>query len=394
MLDTTTKPDNVNNSFSELLDNYEIIRPHRGQIVDGKVVAFTKDAVILDVGAKRDAIVPPREVARLDEMNVDDIDIGDNLPVYITSTSSYEGELIVSIERGLEQLDWEKAETALENEDILLLDVVGYNRGGLLVEFGRLRGFVPNSLVPGLPRGGNESNLLAAKSEMVSGTLAVKVIRVDRAKKRLVLSAKAAESAHRKERLKELQVGEVVTGTVVNAVDFGVFVDLGGVDGLIHKSRLSWEHVSNPREILHQGDEVKVVINDVDVEKERVSLDRRALLPDPWQQFAQTHESGDVLEGTVEGVVDFGAFVKLSDQITGLVHASELYQGISHSPTEVLHEGDTVLVRIIDIDEEERRVSLSMRRVPPDEIAHWIFGNEDVSASEGEVEQGLEPVQD
>ena len=394
MIENTTTHDYVNNSFSDLLDNYEIIRPHRGQIVDGKVVALNKDSVILDVGAKRDAIVPPRELARLDEMWIDDINVGDNLPVYITSTSSYEGELLVSIERGLEQLDWDRAETALENEDILLLEVVGYNRGGLLVGFGRLRGFVPNSLIPGLIRGGSENDLQTAKSEMVNGTLAVKVIRVEKAKKRLVLSAKAAESVHRKERLQELRVGEVITGKVVNCVDFGVFVDLNGVDGLIYKSRLSWDHVSDPKEILHPGEEVKVVVNDIDVERERVSLDRRALLPDPWEKFTQSHEAGDILEGTVEGVVDFGAFVKLTNQITGLVHASELYQGISHSPTEVLHEGDTVLVRIIDIDGEERRVSLSMRRVPPDEIAHWIIGDEDSSAAPVEDEQMPEPVQE
>ena len=215
------------------------------------------------------------------------------------------------------------------------------------------------------------------------------MIKVSKSKKRLVLSAKAAQSTSRKERLQELQVGDIVTGTVANVVDFGAFVNLGGVDGLIHKSRLSWDHVNNPREILQPGEEVKVVINEVDIENERVSLDRRALLPNPWEQFEQQHESGDILEGTIDGVVDFGAFVKLSDHINGLVHASELYDGISHSPKEVLHPGDTVLVRIIDIDKEDRRVSLSLRRVPPEDIAHWIIGDEDDTTAM--VDVGAEP---
>jgi small subunit ribosomal protein S1 len=393
VIDTTTEIENKT-SFSELLDDYDFIRPRRGQIVHGEVIALTKEAVILDVGAKRDAIVPSQELARLDELTTMDIGIGDRLPVYITSTSGYDNELLVSIERGLEQHDWEKAEIYLQNGEILRLKVSGYNRGGLLVEFGRLQGFVPNSLVPGLPRGRNQNDLLFAKSEMVNKNLAVKVIKVDKGEKRLVLSAKAAESERRKKRLQELHVGEILTGTVANVVDFGVFVDLNGVDGLIHKSRLSWDHVSHPREVLQPGEEVRVVIKDVDVDNERISLDRRALLPDPWEKFAAEHQSGDVLEGIVEGVVDFGAFVKLNDHVTGLVHASELYQGISHSPTEVLHKGDRVLVRIIEINTDERRVSLSMRRVPPEEIAHWIIGKEEPSGTEDDTEPSPEPVQE
>ena len=347
----------------------------------------------MDVGAKRDAIVPPRELARLEETTVGDLELGDKLPVYITSTSSFDDELLVSIERGLELHDLERAENYLDTDEILKLKVVGYNRGGLLVEFGRLRGFVPNSLVPGLPRGGDQENLQAAKSKMVAAVLPVKVIKVDKEKKRLVLSGKAAESERRKKRLEELQVGEIITGTVANVVDFGVFVDLDGVDGLIHKSRLSWDHVTHPKEILEIGDEVEVMVKEVDIERERVSLDRRALLPDPWKEFAQKHKSGDILEGTVDGVREFGAFVKLNDHITGLVHVSELYEGISHSPTQVLHPGDKVLVRIIEMDIESRRVGLSLRRVPPDDIAHWIIGNEDDSIPVAENSLDESPVQ-
>ena len=174
MIDTTTKLESQNGGLLELIDEYESIRPRRGQIVNGKVIALNKDVVILDVGAKRDAIVPPRELARLDESTVMDINVGDKLPVYITSTSSYDDELLVSIERGLEQHDWDRAESHLEKGDILNLKVVGYNRGGLLVDFGRLRGFVPNSLVPDLPRGAHQDDLLSAKSDKVGTIIPVK----------------------------------------------------------------------------------------------------------------------------------------------------------------------------------------------------------------------------
>jgi small subunit ribosomal protein S1 len=194
MINTTNTIENRNSNLSELLDEYQSIRPRRGQIVSGEVIAITEDTAILDVGAKRDAIVPPREWALLDESTTADIDVGDKLPVYVTSTSSYDGELLVSIERGMEQRDWDRAQTYLENGDILNLHVIGYNRGGLLVDFGRLRGFIPNSLVPDLPRGADQERLQTAKAGMVGTDLAVKMIRVDKAKIRLVLSAKAAES--------------------------------------------------------------------------------------------------------------------------------------------------------------------------------------------------------
>jgi ribosomal protein S1 len=156
-------------------------------------------------------------------------------------------------------------------------------------------------------------------------------------------------------------------------VDFGVFVNLDGVDGLIHRSRLSWEEFDHPSDVLQPGEEVEVLIKDIDIERERVSLDRRALLPGPWDDFADQYKPGDSLEGEVVSVRDFGAFVKLTDQITGLLHVSELLPGVSHDPQKVLNVGDTVLVRIIEIEKEQERVSLSMRRLPEDDIANWVI---------------------
>lgn len=367
------KTNHQDNSFEELLEEYESVRPHRGQIIQGEVLELSEDTVLLDVGAKRDAVVPTRELANLDETLFEDLSVGDQLPVFITNTSSYEDELLVSIERGLEQRDWEQAKTYLENEDSLELKVIGYNKGGLLVKFGRLEGFVPNSMVPGLPRGLSREDRQNLKAKMIGDSVQAKVIEVDQPRKRFILSAKAEESLRRKERLEELQEGERITGFVSNVVDFGVFVNLDGVDGLIHRSRLSWDDFEHPSDVLQPGDEVEVLIKDVDIERERISLDRRALIPGPWDDFAQEHKDGDILEGEVVSVQDFGAFIKLTDKITGLLHVSELLPGVSHDPRKALNPGDEVIVRIIEIEPEQERVSLSMRRLPEDDIANWVI---------------------
>jgi len=373
IINIQTKNHEGNNKFAELLEDYENVRPHRGQIVQGEVLEVTDESIFLDIGAKRDAIVPHRELASLDDAVFEDISIGDQVPVYVTDTYGYDDELLVSIERGLEQQDWERAEEYLASSETLTLDVVGYNKGGLLVAFGRLTGFVPNSMTPGLPRGLSRNQKQIAKSKMIGMTLHLKAIEVDQSKKRLVFSGREAEKELREQRLQELEPGEKVTGIVSNVVDFGAFVDLGGVDGLIHVSRLSWEDVDHPSDVLQPGDKVEVLVKDVDRERERISLDRRALLPGPWDDFAREHQPGDVLEGTVESVRDYGAFVRLNDEITGLLHVSELLPGLSPEPTKVLEPGNTVLVRIVEIDPEQERVRLSMRRVPEDVIAQWVI---------------------
>jgi len=366
---------NLNNDFEKLLEDYESARPRRGQIVRGEVLELTEDTVLLDVGAKRDAVVPTREIANMDETLIENLSIGDQLPVYITHTSSYDDELLVSIEKGLEQQDWERAEACLTSEETLELKVTGYNKGGILVSFGRLAGFVPNSLIPNLPHGLNKTRKNSFKAKMIGTRLQVKVIEVDQSKKRFVLSEEAAKNVRRKERLQEVEIGERITGIVSNVVDFGVFVNLDGVDGLIHRSRLSWEDFDHPSDVLQPGDEIEVLIKDVDVEQERINLDRRALLPGPWDDFTEQYQPGDILEGEVASVRDFGAFVKLTDRITGLLHVSELLPGVSREPEKVLSPGDAVLVKIIEIDPEQQRVRLSMRRLPEDDIANWVIEN-------------------
>ena len=367
----TTKT--IDNNFEELLEDYDNVRPHCGQIVRGEVLAISEDTVLLDVGAKRDAIVPRRELVNLDETMFENISIGDRLPVYVTNTSGYDNELLVSIEKGLEQQDWERAEGCLDNGDILELEIIGYNRGGLLVQFGRLNGFIPNSMVPELPCGLSKNEKQIAKNKMIGMPFRAKVIEVDQSRKRLILSGQSAADERRKERLQELEAGQKITGTVSNVVDFGAFVNLDGVDGLIHRSRLSWDKVNHPSDVVQPGDKVEVLIKDVDVQRERISLDRRALLPGPWDDLVQHYAPGDILEGEVISVRDFGAFIKLTNGITGLLHVSELLPGVAHEPSKVLNPGDEIPVRIIEIDKENERIRLSMRRLPENDIAHWVL---------------------
>jgi len=364
-------------TFEQMLEDYTIIKPKRGQIVEGEVVAITDENVILDVGAKRDAIVPKQEISQLPEKTLAAISIGKQLPVFITRTASPKNELLVSIEKGLAQQDWERAMQYMKSEEALDLEVIGTNTGGLLVDFGRITGFVPNSLIPGLHHGLHRTAKQEAKQAFVGKSLLLNVIEVNQARKRLIMSGKEAEKIHRQERLQALKVGQKITGTVSNVVKFGAFVDLGGINGLVHISRLAWKKVKHPSDVVKPGDEIEVLIESVDLERERISLDRRALLPSPWDKFAENHHSGEVLEGMIDSVANFGAFVRLTDAITGLVHVSELLPGSTHDPTESIRVGDKTLVRIMEIDTDKQRVRLSIRRVPMDDFTHWMLENQD-----------------
>ncbi len=350
--------------FKELLDEYAYERPGSGQILEGEIMEIDNDAVIVDLGAKHDVVIPRQELDRIDQDELQNISVGDTVPVYVTGfPGRNQEELRGSIERGLEWNDWNRAEEHLQDESILELDVTGHNKGGLLVAFGRLEGFVPNSHIPDLHRWRSRDALLAAKADRQGSKLHVKVIEVDRDVRRLVLSAKAAQGERRRKRLQDLSVGEQITGKVTNIVKFGAFVDLGGIDGLIHISKLAWDHIKHPSEVLSKGDTVEVLVDSVDAERGRVGLNRKVLLPSPWDEFSRQYPEGSILEGRINGVKDFGAFVGLTDSITGLVHVSEFSDGPGAAPLEALSVGETVLVRIIGVDVHRHRVSLSMRGI-------------------------------
>ena len=377
------------NWFEEFLEQYEYEQPKRGQILEGEILRINEDALIIGIGQKRDAIVPSKDLNRLDREVLESLSVGDRVTVSVIYIPGGDKDLLVSLSQGIQYKSWQRAEELLASGTISELEVVGQNKGGLLVKFEALRGFVPTSQIPELRQIPDRQRVQQIKEEMIGSRLLLKTIEVDRARRRLVFSVLAAQEAQRKLRLMELEKGQIfLNARVASVVNFGVFVDLGGIDGLVHLSELDWHRVEHPSDYFKPGDEIDVQILDVDVEKERVSLSRKALLPSPWDAFNQQHHAGEIVSGKVTRVLDFGAFVELADGIVGLVHASEIGYSASGKPEDVVKQGDSVLVRILEIDPERERVSLSMRRVPREEQIAWmtegLAGGLDASEQESE----------
>ncbi|HLA99313.1 MAG TPA: S1 RNA-binding domain-containing protein [Anaerolineales bacterium] len=367
--------ENNQNWFQQFLDDYDYSQPQRGQILEGEILRIDEDAVVVDIGLKRDGIVPARDLSMLDAAMRENLTVGNRVIVVVLQTPSEDQELLVSIHKGLEQLDWQRALTMLNEQTVVDLEVVAHNKGGLLVQFGSLRGFVPASQVPELRRIKDPHRVYRVKQGLVGQRIEVKAIEVDKEPKRLVFSALAAEEERRKKRLRELEKGQIIVqARVVSLVDFGVFVDLDGVDGLIHISELDWQKVQHPSELLKPGDEIDIKILDVDVENERVSLSRKALLPNPLEELREKYKPSDVVVGKVTNILDFGAFVELAEGVVGLVHVSELGYSASGKPQELVKIGEKVLVRILEIEPGKGRIALSMRRVPKEEQIAWLAG--------------------
>jgi small subunit ribosomal protein S1 len=290
----------------------------------------------------------------------------------LRSPTRFFNKLIVSLSRGLEEEDWDRAENLIDTKDTEEVKVVGMNKGGLLVEFGHITGFVPNSHIPDLRRGLSSEEKRVFKRPLIGSRMSVVPLEVDRRKGQLILSGKDAERRRSRKVLKELQVGERKQGKVKHIVDFGAFVDLGGIDGLLHVSEIAWHKVDHPAEELSVVDEIEVEVIDVDIENERVSLSRKNLLPDPWQMIEDRYQVGDLVEGKITNVVDFGAFVELPEGVEGLIHKSEFgVVGLSPSQS-FLEPGDDVLAKIVDINVSAKRMSLSIAQVTYDEQLGWM----------------------
>jgi len=349
--------------------DYDYVRPKRREIREATVLAVQEDRVLVDLGAKRDGRVPSADLERLDGEYRDSLQVGAQVPVYVLDPADDRDEIIVSIHRGLARQDWLRAKALLENGECCECTVKTGNRGGVVVTFGRLRGFVPNSHLTSIRRGLSGEHLQQAKSDLVGTTLTLAVIEADPRGRRLVLSERKVQQAQRQRLLDELTEGDVRTGTVCGLVRFGAFVDLGGIDGLIHISELDWRHVNHPREVLSVGDTVEVYVLRVERERERIGLSRKRLLPDPWLTLTSRLNPGDVVEGTVTNVVDFGAFVSLDEGIEGLVHISEFPR--DEQPLTAVQPGAPVTVRVLRIDPQRRRIALSLRGLAADQALHF-----------------------
>lgn len=360
-------------SFAELLDAYTYEMPERGQIIGGIILEAQRDQIILDVGLKRDAVVTRKDLERLSEDVLRELVPGKEVQTYVLQPYNGDGELIVSINKALELEDWALAQQLMEQDETTEATVIDTNKGGLLVRFGRLIGFVPNSHIESMPPSPNPNRMREIKEGLVGQVLQLKVIQVESQRNRLILSERAARRATRSERLAELQTGQILTGRVVNLTDFGAFVDLGGVDGMIHISNIDHRHVNHPGDVLSVGEEVEVRVDNIDVERERIALNRKAVLPDPWDSFMANYNLGDLLEGVVTNVVDFGVFVAAPSGAQGLIHTSRMEKLNISNPRDMFREGDPILVRIVGLDETQRHIELSLDDVSIDEQEAWMY---------------------
>ena len=348
--------------FRELLNSsFAYQPPQRGEIRNAIILQIDSREVIVDMGAKRDGIVPVQDLERLDPKVRNGLEVGAEVPVYVINPRDQDDNLIVSINMGLQQYDWEKARKLLETEDVVEVTVKGHNRGGILVNWNRLEGFIPSShLVSMGSSGGRES-----WDDLIGSELAVKVIEVDQARRRLIFSEREAQREWRAQQkarlLSELKEGDVVRGTVTGLRDFGAFVNLGGADGLIHVSELAWHRVDHPRDVLRVGEEIDVYVLSLDREANRIALSRKRLLEDPWEVAHDRYHEGQLVEGTVTNVVDFGAFVALDDGLEGLLHLSEMGDGSLKEPYSYVKKGDRLSLRISHLEPEKRRVGFTQR---------------------------------
>jgi small subunit ribosomal protein S1 len=380
--------------FQALLAEHDYVPPRRGQILEGTILEASDYELVLDVGLKRDAIVPTGDLERLNDEQRSKFWLGKTIRAEVLRPYTQNGDLLVSVNKVLQLEDWERADELMAKGETFEAKVIDLNKGGALVQFGRLRGFVPNSHILRIRHSTPPNQRDTVKREMIDDTLQLKLLEVDRLQNRLVMSEREAAQEARMERMQELEVGQVTTGHVVHVVNFGAFVDLGGVDGLIHVSRLSHDYVEHPREVLSIGEEVTVRIDGIDLEKGRISLNRRALLPSPWETFVEEHHTGELISGVITKVVEYGIFVSLDGGVHGLVHISSMSQlGLSH-PEEMFRKGDDVLVRIIDINLERERIALSIDDVTLAEQEEWMYQRQQAAdeAADSDVQEQAEAV--
>ena len=329
-----------------------------GDIVEGTIVKVDRDEVLLDIGYKTEGVIPSRELSIKHDVDPSEIvSVGDVVEALVLQKEDKEGRLILSKKRAQYERAWGTIEKIKEEDGVVTGKVIEVVKGGLILDIG-LRGFLPASLV--------EMRRVRDLQPYVGKEIEAKIIELDKNRNNVVLSRRAwleqTQSEVRSNFLNQLQRGQIRNGVVSSIVNFGAFVDLGGVDGLVHVSELSWKHIDHPSEVVAVGDEVTVEVLDVDMDRERVSLSLKATQEDPWQHFARTHQMGQVVPGKVTKLVPFGAFVRVEEGIEGLVHISELAERHVEIPEQVVTVNDDIFVKVIDIDLERRRISLSLKQ--------------------------------
>ncbi len=352
-----------------------------GDVMDGTIMRVDRDEILVDIGSKSEGIVPAKEFSSLTSSEKQALAIGETVLIFIVQPENNEGHAVVSIDRARQEKSWRRLQEIYEENGVIDAEVVNYNKGGLLVNLDGVRGFVPASQVTEI-RGGDEAGKQAEMARMIGTHLPLKVIEINRHRNRLILSERQAMQEKRdemKEKLiEELREGEVRQGRVSSICDFGAFVDIGGADGLVHLSELSWSRVRHPSEVLKIGQEVDVYVLGINAQEKKIALSIKRTQAEPWSQVASDYEVGQLVRGTVTQLANFGAFARIVDGIEGLIHVSELTDARITHPKQVVQEGEELLLRIIRIDPERRRMGLSLRRAldTPDEELAAALGEE------------------
>jgi small subunit ribosomal protein S1 len=365
--------------LNDLLDQHDYNSPQVGDIRQGIIVSINTQGVIVDLGLKRDGLVPISDLNKLDPEEREALQVNDEVFVYVLNTDKPDS-LVISIHLARLNQDWIRAEELLGSEEIIEAEVIGYNKGGAIVPFGRLRGFVPISHLTDISSGMGDRQRQQRLAKLRGETLPLRVIEVNRRRRRLVLSQREAQkewdSKRRAELIDRLEVGEIHKGTVSGLRDFGAFINLGGADGLIHISELAWHRVEHPREILKVGEEIDVYVMRVDEEKQRISLSLKKLLPNPWDTVSERYHENQLVEGKITRIVDYGAFAEVEPGVEGLLHVSQLSRGTVSNVSDVVKEGETHLLRIVNIDQRRQRIGLSLKAVTAMEQIEWMAQKE------------------
>jgi small subunit ribosomal protein S1 len=377
--------DDLGMSFADAIDG-TLVEVEDGQLVEGTIVKVDRDEVLLDIGYKSEGVIPSRELSIRNDVNPHDVvKVGEKVEALVLTKEDKEGRLVLSKKRAQYERAWGSIEKIKEADGVVEGPVIEVVKGGLILDIG-LRGFLPASLV--------ELRRVRDLQPYVGKVLQAKIIELDKNRNNVVLSRRSyleeTQKEARDEFLNNLRPGEIRTGVVSSVVSFGAFVDLGGMDGLIHVSELSWKHVDHPGSVVAVGDEVTVQVLDVDFDRERISLSLKATQQDPWEEFASSHEVGQLVYGRVTKLVPFGAFVQVGDGIEGLVHISEMSTHHVDAPEQVVTPGEELWVKIIDLDLGRRRISLSIKQAAEggelaeeyrqhfevDEHGNWVGGDD------------------
>ncbi len=383
------------------LDAFDFPQLRQGDTVEGNIVSINPNQILVDIHYKADAVVDPRELERLDKDFLIALSPGDPVRALVVVPEDKDGNVVISLTRAQQEQDWAQAEDLLQSQDVFEGVVTGFNRGGIIVRVGRVRGFVPASQLSGRWQAQQDTEVDPEQrwAKLVGQNMQLKVVELDRQRNRLILSERAAMRDWRKGQkdrlLSTLNKGDVLKGVVTSIADFGAFVDLGGADGLIHLSELAWHRIEHPSEVLRVGQQVDVYVMNVDEERKRIALSLRRLHPEPWSVIDQQYTVGQVLTAQITRLTAFGAFAKIDDAIEGLIHISEMADYRIAHPKEIVQEGDEVTVRVIRVDPQRRRIGLSLRQASDDAYVEVDWrdeapAEEDAAPAEAEVENQSE----